>query len=77
MTGIIGLIEKIITSTPNTLRTILITVLVIAAVVGGLWVLRANLTVGPVSVTGREVTSNSTSCASDGSAMGTPVTCGR
>lgn len=52
--NITTLIEKIITSTSNTLRTLLIVVLLIAAVVGGLWLLRANLSVGPVSITGRE-----------------------
>jgi hypothetical protein len=52
--GIVALIEKIVSSTPNTLRTLLIALLLIAAVVGGLWLLRANLSVGPVSITGRE-----------------------
>jgi hypothetical protein len=53
---VIGLIEKIITSTPNTLRTVLAIVLVIGAVVFGLWVLKANLTAGPISVTSRDAT---------------------
>lgn len=77
MNGIIGLIEKIITSTPNTLRTILLTVLLIGAVVGGLWLLQANLTVGPVSVTGRETAANSTPCDAATAGERTSIACGR
>jgi hypothetical protein len=52
--NITALIEKIITSTPNTLRTLLIVLLLIITVVGGLWLLRADVSVGPVSITGRQ-----------------------
>lgn len=52
--NITALIEKIITSTPNTLRTLLIMLLLIITVIGGAWLLRADLNVGPVSITGRQ-----------------------
>jgi hypothetical protein len=57
--NVIGLIEKIVTSTPNTLRAILLIVLLIGAVVGGLWLLKADLTAGPLSITGREASAAS------------------
>ncbi|MFE5565937.1 hypothetical protein ACFQ68_13205 [Amycolatopsis japonica] len=59
---VIGLIEKIITSTPNTVRAVLAILLMIAAVVSGLWLLKANLTAGPISVTGRETPAISQDC---------------
>ncbi|NBH07228.1 hypothetical protein [Amycolatopsis sp. SID8362] len=66
--NVVGLIEKIITSTPNTLRTVLVILLVIGAVVGGLWLLRADFTAGPISITGRETCTPT---------PGAPVACGR
>jgi uncharacterized protein GlcG (DUF336 family) len=51
---LIGLLEKIVTSTPNCVRAVVSIVLLIAVVVGGLWLLNADLKVGPVGVTGRE-----------------------
>ncbi len=51
---VIGLIEKIITSTPNTVRAVAVILLMIGAMVGGLWLLKANLTAGPISVVGRD-----------------------
>ncbi|WP_410632563.1 hypothetical protein [Amycolatopsis sp. cmx-4-83] len=68
--NVVRLIEKIVTSTPNTLRTVLVILLVIGAVVGGLWLLRADFTAGPISITGRETTAP---CANPGG----PVACGR
>lgn len=65
--SVIELVEKIVTSTPNTCRTVLAIVLVLGVVIGGLWLLNANLTAGPISVTGRESHSAPPSCA-DGAA---------
>lgn len=75
--GVVGLIEKIITSTPNTLRTILVILLLIGAVVGGLWLLKANLTAGPITITGRETAASPVSCGPDSSAEGTSGACRR
>ena len=76
--NVIGLIEKIVTSTPNTLRTILMILLVIGALVGGLWLLKANMTAGPISITSRETAAAGADlCVPDGPAKGAPVPCGR
>ena len=64
--NVFGLLEKIVTSTPNTVRALVIALLLIAAAAGSLWLLKADLTVGPVSVTGREtseVTTPGGSCS--------------
>jgi hypothetical protein len=51
---LIGLIEKIVTSTPNCVRAVVSIMLLIAIVVAGLWLLNANVKFGPFGVTGRE-----------------------
>ncbi|HEY3481138.1 MAG TPA: hypothetical protein VGL02_19780 [Streptomyces sp.] len=75
--SVIGLIEKIITSTPNTLRTVLVILLLIGAVVGGLWLLRANLTAGPITITGREAVASPVPCDPGYAAGGTSGACRR
>ncbi len=76
--NVVGLIEKIITSTPNTLRTVLVILLLIGAMVGGLWLLKANLTAGPISITGRENSAvTPVVCGPDGATRGASSACGR
>ncbi|WP_337824678.1 hypothetical protein [Amycolatopsis sp. A1MSW2902] len=48
------LLERIVTSTPNTVRAVAAIVVVIAVLGSTLWLLNADLTAGPVKVTGRE-----------------------
>lgn len=72
---VIGLIEKIITSTPNTARAVLAILLVIAALVTGLWLLKANLTAGPISVVGRDAV-EAPACRSGTPAMTSGGRCG-
>lgn len=67
--SVVELLEKIVTSTPNTCRTVFAIVLVIGVVIVGLWVLNANLTAGPISVIGRNTPQAST-CAEDTAAAG-------
>lgn len=77
-TSMIGLIEKIITSTPNMLRTVAAIVLLLGAVIGGLWLLDANLTAGPVRIVGREpVEAKPALCAPIDPARGVSRACGR
>jgi len=52
--GTAGLLTTIVTSWPNTIRTLVITVVVILVVAFVLWWLKADLTAGPVSVTGHD-----------------------
>uniref|UniRef100_UPI003F494048 hypothetical protein n=1 Tax=Amycolatopsis sp. CA-082387 TaxID=3239918 RepID=UPI003F494048 len=54
MAGLIGLLEKIVTSTPNCVRAVASIVLLAVVAIGGLWLLNADLKVGPVDITGRE-----------------------
>ncbi|WP_326957604.1 hypothetical protein [Amycolatopsis sp. NBC_01286] len=76
--NVIGLIEKIVTSTPNTLRTVLAIVFVIVTVAFCLWVLKANLTAGPISVTGREPVDTGTApCLPDTATRTVSVVCSR
>jgi hypothetical protein len=75
--GVVWLIEKIITSTPNTLRTIMVILLLIGAVVGGLWLLNANLTAGPITITGREPAASPVPCGPDAAAEETSGACRR
>jgi hypothetical protein len=70
-----GLVEKIVTSTPNTCRTLLVVLLVCGGVFGGLWLLRANLTAGPISITGRDAPSATTVCPAPSSESA--VSCAR
>jgi hypothetical protein len=49
--NVITLLDRVITSTPNTVRVLVIIVVIVTVMVGGLWVLHANLTAGSVSIT--------------------------
>lgn len=52
--NLIGLIEKIITSTPNCVRAVVSIVLLVGVAVVGLWWLNADVRIGPFDLTGRE-----------------------
>lgn len=76
--NLVGLLEKIVTSTPNTMRTVVMILLVIGAIVGGLWLLKANLTAGPISVVGREDSAAIPAlCGPGSSTEGVSHACGR
>jgi hypothetical protein len=52
--SIVELLERIVTSTPNTVRAVAGIVVVITVIGGMLWLLNADLTAGPVTITGHE-----------------------
>ncbi|MEV7046658.1 hypothetical protein [Amycolatopsis sp. NPDC051061] len=52
--NIVELLDRIITSTPNTVRAVVGIVVVITIISGMLWLLNADLTAGPVTITGHE-----------------------
>jgi hypothetical protein len=62
----VGLIEKIVTSTPNCVRAVVSIMLLIAVMVAGLWLLNANLNLGPFGVTGRETPPAGAASCQDG-----------
>jgi hypothetical protein len=52
--NIVELLDRIVTSTPNTVRAVTGIVVVITVISGMLWLLNADLTAGPVTITGHE-----------------------